>query len=242
MVSKGLTVAVIILFLSIGIQPAIATVEPEQEIEIESKDYLFQTIIDISNNPNVKELLDKYDNDLFEVNIDKSVYHKLLLRNPRLFRSLIFTRPSISIEYLNGCYNKGIEIINSLGVDKASDIVETMKITDKGMFDQLYNFIIIDEEILFRLETLKEINKELDYEDFPIICSVLGAFIICSIIIFAPFEILFSILEAAGLEIIYSILYLLTMPLLLPISIVYIIVAIIFFVLNCLNFPWYHYF
>ena len=50
-----MAVAVIILFLGLAIQPSVA-VQPETDIDIEPKDYLFQTIIDIANNPDVKDI------------------------------------------------------------------------------------------------------------------------------------------------------------------------------------------
>ena len=57
-------VGITILFLGVGIQPAIATVESKEDfIDVEPKDYLFQTIIDIANNPDVKDihsLLERY--------------------------------------------------------------------------------------------------------------------------------------------------------------------------------------
>jgi hypothetical protein len=49
-------VGITILFLGVGIQPAIATVTPTKVVDFEPKDYLFQTIIDITNNPDVKDI------------------------------------------------------------------------------------------------------------------------------------------------------------------------------------------
>ena len=65
-VYKTLVVGVIVLFLGVAVQPSIATVQPEQEINVEPKDYLFQIIINIANNPNVKGLFKQTKfNDLF---------------------------------------------------------------------------------------------------------------------------------------------------------------------------------
>ena len=60
LISTTLVFGVILLLIGIGIQPAIATIETKEEkIDIEPKDYLFQTIIDIANNPDVKELVEQ---------------------------------------------------------------------------------------------------------------------------------------------------------------------------------------
>jgi len=175
-ICKTLAVAVILLFLGLAIQPSVA-VQPDTEIEVEPKDYLFQTIIDIANNPDVKELLEQYNNDFFKVDIDRSVYHKILVRNPRLLFNTLFTKPSMSVEYLNKCYNNGIGITNTLGEDKVIETIENVEVTDTKLFDEFKNIITKDEELSNRLETLKEMNSDLKsvspFEDHPIICSIL---------------------------------------------------------------------
>jgi len=174
MVYKTLVVGVIVLFIGVGIQPAFAIEEPKEEIiDIEPKDCLFQTIVDIANNPEVKKLLKQYDDDLFKVDIDRSIYRKIFLRNPRLFFNTLFTKPSLSIEYLDKCYNKGIEITNIFGEDKVIEMIESIEVTDTRVFDELNNIISKDEELSNRLATLKEMNKESNFDwDYPIICSI----------------------------------------------------------------------
>jgi hypothetical protein len=58
-----LAFGITLLVLGVGIQPAIATVTPTKTVDFEPKDYLFQTIMKIANNPDVKDiqsLLEKY--------------------------------------------------------------------------------------------------------------------------------------------------------------------------------------
>jgi hypothetical protein len=172
---KTLVVAVIILFIGVGIQPAIAIVEPKEEIiDVEPKDYMFQTIIDIANNPEVKNLLEQYDNDLFKVDIDRSVCRKILLRNPRLFRSLMFLKPSVSFENLEYIYNLGLEIIDTIGEDKAIEIFESIEYNDIELFYESNKIISNDAELSNRLETMNEINSKYDrFWTFPIFCLIL---------------------------------------------------------------------
>ena len=174
-ICKCLAVAVILLFLGLAVQPSVA-VQPETEIYFEPKDYLFQTIIDIANNPEIKNLLRQYTNDMINFDIDKSVYHKIFLRNPRLMFNTLFTKPSISSEYLNKCYKDGIEVTNIISEDKVLEIIETVEVTDTEAFEEFNNIILNDEELSGRLVTLKEMNNELnpilDYP-YPIICSIL---------------------------------------------------------------------
>ena len=184
-ICKGLAVAVILLFLGLAIQPSVAIVQTKIEIDIEPKDYLFQTIIDIGNNLDVKELLEQYDNDIFNIDIDKSVYRKILLRNPRLMFNTLFTKPSISIEYLDKCYNNGIEIANILGEDKVLEMIENIEVTDATLFDELNNIVSNDEELSDKLAVLKVMNKELQLGwSFPILCSILNVLMIIPLILF----------------------------------------------------------
>ncbi|UCF49411.1 MAG: hypothetical protein JSU91_06605 [Thermoplasmatales archaeon] len=188
-ISRSLAVAVIILFLGLAIQPSVA-VQPETEIDIEPKDYLFQTIIDIANNPDVKELFEQYNPDLFKFDIDRSIHRKLFLRNPRLMFNTLFTKSSLSVEYLNKCYNNGIRITNILGEDKVLEIMENVEVTDTKLFDELNYIISKDEELSGRFETLKEMNKELKtvipFIEYLIFCAYLILIMIPLLIVFVP--------------------------------------------------------
>ncbi|KYK22917.1 hypothetical protein AYK21_03405 [Thermoplasmatales archaeon SG8-52-2] len=214
-ICKGLTVAVIIMFIGLAIQPSVA-VQPETKISAEPKDYLFQTIIDIANNPDVKKFLENYKNDLLKVDIDRSVYRKILFENPRLFRSLIFTKPSISQEYLYKCYNNGNEITNILGEDKALDMMNSIEVTNSDLFDEFNIIIMNDGELSGRLETLKEMNEEKNsytpfWENYPIICSIMASIIIFIIPIYwistAINYIAYSFFSLLNISIIANIFY-----------------------------------
>jgi len=170
-----------------------SVVQPEKEIiDVEPKDYLFQTIIDIANNPDVKELLEQYDNNLFKVDIDRSVSRKIFFKNPRMFRSLIFTKPSLTYEYLDKTYNNGIKITSIIGEDKALELIESIEISDTVVFDEFDNIIFKDEELSNRLTTLKKINEEQNSDwNYPIICSIIYFLLI-------PFEILYYLINIFG--------------------------------------------
>jgi hypothetical protein len=193
-ICKTLVVAVIVLFLGVGIQPAIATVNPKEEIiDVEQKDYLFQTIIDIANNPDVKELLEQYKYDLFMVDVDRSIIRKTFFRNPRAIISSVFMKPSMSIEYLNFAYENGVKIINILGEDHVYKIVESIEVTNPQIFDDISNIISNDESLSNYIEILKNINKELNQNPplfiLPVTC---GIFMALFLFIFAINNIFFG--------------------------------------------------
>jgi len=176
--SKTLVIGIIVLFLGVGIQPAIASVQPMKEIINENfKGDLFQTIIDIADNPDVKNLIEQYENNLFKVNIDRSIYRKILFRNPILFFNVLLTKPTKTHEYLNKCYKMGIEITKIIGEDKTLEIIESVEVTDTVFFDELNKIIINDEILSDKLTTFKEMNKESNFQtlilDSPIIYILL---------------------------------------------------------------------
>jgi len=200
MFRKGLVISVILLFIGVGVQPAIATVEPEEEIiDVNSKDYLFQTIINIANNPDTKNLLEQYKYDFFKVDIDRCVYRKLLLRNPRLITSLLCSKPSLTCEFLDKCYNMGIEITKIIGEDKVLEIIESYELIDKELYYELNNIISKDEELSYRLSTLKKMNKELNpvspFMDHPIQCFIGCLIVISSYMILVPIFVIYELLD-----------------------------------------------
>ena len=170
------------------------------EPDVEPKDYLFQTIIDIANNPDVKNLLEQYKYDLFKVDIDRSVYRKLFLRNPRLMVSTLFTKPSMSVEYLKKCYSKGIEITKIIGEDKLLEITENVEVAEKELFVGLNNIITKDEEISNRIAILNKMNKDIKLDtpwDFPVICTIL-------LLIYFPLVLVADVLAFTWLGVLYS--------------------------------------
>ena len=95
---------------------------------------------------------------------------------------MLFTKPSMSIEYLNKCYNNGIEIANILGEDKTLEITENVEVTDTKWLDELNDIISKDVELSDRLATSIEKNKEVNSDLLPFdtdtICVILTIILI----------------------------------------------------------------
>ena len=164
-----LITGIIFLFVGVGIQPAFA-VEPviisnvNKAENTNPKEYLFQTIIDIANNPEVKDFLNKKENKAGFLNFDynfRAVFLKLLLKNPRILFSMLFNKPSKTHEFLGSTYNKGCKIVNIIGEDEAYEITESITITNPEFFEELNNIIMKNEELSNRIATLKEMNNEI---------------------------------------------------------------------------------
>ena len=68
------------------------------------KDFLFETIIGIVNNPDIQNLLEEYENIIYFDYSGKYLFRQLLFRNPRLLFSLVFTQPEMTKQYLYKMY------------------------------------------------------------------------------------------------------------------------------------------
>jgi len=237
-----LVVGITILFLGLAVQPSIATLQPEVKTDVETKNYLFQTIIDITNNPEVKNLFEQYKYDLFKVDIDRSVYRKIFFRNPRVLFQLIFTKPSMSHKYLNFAYNQGIKITSIIGEDKAFELIESIKVTDTKLFDELNDIIVNNEELSDRLVVLEEMDKEYvsdltwDYSVYEVICNILWKLLIASLILYG-FILLFDYMFNQNSVISRFLYYYIEIPY------IYIVIAppflLYFKVFECEELPWY---
>ena len=204
---KTLALGVVVLFIGVSYQPIIA--EKTKSVEKTSdynnidfdevKEYLFQTIIDISNNPDVKNLFEqlKYDHKIFTSDYDyKSVSSQLFLKKPTLLLSILFTKPEITYEYLDKNYNRGIKCVNILGEKQALEMTDSIKISNPDLIDKLNNIILSDKELIDKILTLEIMNNDLKLEPPFMTRPIMCAF---SILIFIPTFILllfFSLLLA----------------------------------------------
>jgi hypothetical protein len=183
---KTLVFGIILLFLGLAVRPNIATVqEKDNKIGIEPKEYLFQTIIDIAYNPDIQSLLDQSNNDLYRAKIDKSIYRDLLFSNPRFLFSVFLIKPSMTIKYLDNCYNKGIEITRILGEERVLNIIESIEIEDKEVLDEVKRIITNNKELSSKISFLSELN------DYSIICFILLLLMIPILMVGDPFIRLF---------------------------------------------------
>ena len=115
------------------------------------------------NNPYIKNLVrqSKIDDLIYDSDHNfRSVYTKILFKDPKLFRSLIFTKPSTSYEYLTKCYNDGIKVTDIIGDNKAQEIIESVEIISQDFFEDINNIIKNDEELSNKIKILKEMNKD----------------------------------------------------------------------------------
>jgi hypothetical protein len=172
MLYKLLVVGLIVLFVGIGIQPAIAVVEPEFEIEIDPKEYLFQTIIDIANNPEAQSYFYEHKQDLnsnYDDNeIFKNIIQKILSEKPNLIKIIFTTKPDMSPEYFEKMYNIGLEIEEIIGKEESLKLLEYLKKFYSKSIVEMENIILNDVKLSYGISKLEELNR-----DFTIICMII---------------------------------------------------------------------
>ena len=79
------------------------------------KDYLFETLVEISNNEDVKGLINSNNQNLFPTNSNN--------------------RMSLSVEKLDFLYNLGIKLIDRLGEDKVTEILASVEIANPEVYE-----------------------------------------------------------------------------------------------------------
>jgi len=179
LIKKILAFSIIMIFLGLAVQPGTANVETDKKDEFD-KNFLFQTIVDIANNKEFKNLIDKEKkNGLFldvHYNI-KNIFRKILLKEPNLLSSLFFTRSDLTHGNLDLAYETGCELINIVGEDKALEIIDSITITNPTISKKLSDIIYSNEKIKNKIAEIKLMNRELNptlpFEGYPLICAVL---------------------------------------------------------------------
>ncbi len=179
LIKNTLVFGIIILFIGLAVQPGTATVQTDKNVE-ETKEFLFQTIIDIVNNEEIINLFNQEKNTGFFLDFDhslRSIYRNILFKDPSLIGSLIFTNPTFTRNHLELAYEKGCKLINLIGEDKALEIIESIKNTNPTFSNGLSNIIKNNEDIKNKITEIKVMNQELNpttpLEGYPLICAIL---------------------------------------------------------------------
>lgn len=176
--NKCLIIGISIILVGVVVQPCIANVQSKEEINTEPKDYLIQTLLDILNVEDVKEIFEQSHTKFIDSSFNlRFVFQKLLCRCPRVLFSTFFTKPRLTNDYLDFIYHNGCEIIKIIGEKDALKITESIKFERPETIKKIKNKINENPEINAKILTLKKMNKnsktDLPYPKHPIICATL---------------------------------------------------------------------
>jgi len=140
----------------------------ESDLEIEyAKDYLYDTIRDISYNPKVRQFLKDNMLNLFSIDFKQYIEYRQLLKQKSID----------SFTSIDSLFNQDFEIMDALSYQTTLELIESVEITNPDNLEELYEIIMNEEELSHRIKTLNEMNSKhtlrlFDY-DFPIICGIL---------------------------------------------------------------------
>jgi hypothetical protein len=134
------------------------------------KNYLLETLVEISNNEDVRDLINSNNKE------------------------------SVSVEHLEFIYNMGLKMIDRLGENKVLEIIETTSIDKPDYANELYTIIMGNDELKERIYTLNEMNVKSDTLDweFPIICGILNLILAVCLLIMSPVNFICEIFLYTG--------------------------------------------
>ena len=152
---KALVLGIICLFVGVGIQPAVATVEPrEEKVDIDPKDLLFQTIIDIANNEEIQSII----------------------QNSHI--GMLSSSPFLTKRYLNFAYNMGLILSKTNIASRIQPLFKLYQVGNQGLQERITSIIENDDELNSRIGQLVDLSCDCENDvaigwPFPVICSIL---------------------------------------------------------------------
>jgi hypothetical protein len=173
---KTLVIGMMLLLVGIAFQPVVSTNELKIE-RIKPEQYLFETIEDAVDEPEINDYLEQIGNGLINYNINvRSAFLEIVLKNPRLITSVFFNLPAKNYNYLEKTYSLGIDTVKIIGEDRSIEIFNAFKEKNLEILDDLQIILLNDEELNERIGELESLNN-LPKSDFPfatnpIICSI----------------------------------------------------------------------
>ena len=173
---KPIVIGVTLLMIGLIFQPAVATHEIKKQ-EVEPKEYVYESIIDIAKNIDVKNYFNNIEPNDINLNINiRWAFFKILLKNPRIITSMLLTKPTLSNNYLASVYDQGIEIVKIIGEEKSLNIVNSLRNKNPEIINDLSIIFNNDEEISQRISILGIMNNDVKpdepFSDNPVICTI----------------------------------------------------------------------
>ena len=135
--------------------------------EVNPKELLFQTIIDISNNQEIQKIIQNSEN-----REERGRFFNLVI-GPSVFSSHVLTK-----KFLNNAYNLGRILSRNIDVSKMRLILERYQIINQETQEEIAAAIEGDAALSGKIEQLSTLNCDCGNDDsagwsFPIICTLL---------------------------------------------------------------------
>jgi hypothetical protein len=184
---KTLVIGTIFLLLCVAFQPVVSTNEMKNE-NVKPKEFLFETLIDIANDPEIKLLFEQVGNDWIDLDLDVKEYLlEVAFKKPRILTSVLFNRPSNSFDYFDFAFDQGKETVNIIGEEESLGLIRSLKINDCQVLDDVKNIILNNEDLNEKISRLQIMNSQLNSQtpflNSPIICAILTSLTVYTVLI-----------------------------------------------------------
>ncbi len=207
-VKKGLVFAVILLFIGVAIQPGISTnTIQEEKTDVDAKNYLFQTIIDMVNNKEIQNIIQKSENRGSLTNsLHKPGLIISLMKSRTPFR-LLSQSTFLTKNFLEYAYRIGVKLSRTIDVSKMHLILQRYQVRNQEVQKEINTIIENNANLKAEITQLSSLNCDCEKNNamnwsFPVICLILLIIFMflfyIGIIAFVIFRVFVPIVEAIG--------------------------------------------
>jgi len=181
----GINIAVtcLIILASYTTVVGFQTVESSKHIkvkdEINQKELLFQTILDIANNKEIQKIIQNSEiKKGFEISIQVPGA-KSLLMIPRIQYSMLLRPPPVlTNSFLEHAYNIGVRLSKTFDSSRIHSILEQYQGSNQRMQKEIFAIIEKNDELNKKIEQLSSVqcnceNNNTTRWGFPVLCTLL---------------------------------------------------------------------
>lgn len=201
--------AVVLLILSsltnvVGLQTVQLSKQKIINKEIDQKELLFRTIVDIANNKEIQKILQNPEIKKSLENSLKTSGIKLLFFNQIMRFHMLLPPPKILTKtYLMYAYNMGVRLAKNLDTSKIHSLLEQHRTSNQEMQKEITKVIENNPQLHERISSLHcncEDNNTTRWS-FPILCTLLVPFLAISFGLYFMLDIIIflQIMEIIGL-------------------------------------------
>ena len=170
----GSICAVVLLVLAsltnvVGYQTVQSSNQKMLTNEIDQKELLFQTIVDITTNKEIQKAI-----------LGSEIPGKRFF-NPGM-RFSVFTPPVLTKRFLNFAYHFGLILSKTIGKSKMQSVIKQRQVNNHGVQKEINAVIEKDAMLKEEMTQLSSLSCDCENEtttpwDFPIICGILMLFL-----------------------------------------------------------------
>lgn len=183
LIGVSIAISCLIVLASFTNVVGVKTIEPSDNKvitdEIDQKDLLFQTIVDLANNKEIQSIIQNSDvKENFEKSL-KTLGAKLLMFELRLRCFMILPPPqTLTKNYLEYAYKISVKRLKNFDMSRTAPIFETLQVNNQEMQKKIT--AVIEKDAKLKGEILQLSNLQCDCKNenttqwsFPVLCTLL---------------------------------------------------------------------